>query len=59
MVDAGACAVLTALNLVVAYLNYAAWYETSESRDVVAMVAWIGSGAYWFAKLIVSLVVTS
>ena len=46
-------AALAAANFVVAALDYAAWLKTGEARDLVAALAWLGSGSVWLWMAVV------
>lgn len=42
---------LAALNLVVAYLNLAAYLVGGRPADLMATVAWAASTAYWVVRI--------
>lgn len=46
--------VLAVANFAVAGLNALSASESKEARDVLAALAWIGSGAFWLWQAIVS-----
>lgn len=46
--------VLAAANFAVAALNAIAATKSKEARDVLAAVAWVGSGSFWLWQALVN-----